>query len=43
MHAFLKESPDTPYGLKVSEETFAEFNKFCSVPLYALKGLYDHI
>jgi hypothetical protein len=36
MHAFLKEHPNTPYGIRFSTQNYSVFDKIHSCPLYAV-------
>lgn len=36
MHAFLRENPDTPYGIRFSTQNYSFFEKIYSYPLYAV-------
>ena len=43
MHLFLESHPQSPYGIKLSTQNYAEHDKIKSIPLYAIFTLFKDV
>jgi hypothetical protein len=41
MHQFLEKYPQTPYGLRLSSDTYHQYDKITTYPLYALSAAFE--
>lgn len=43
MHAFLRDHPQTPYGIRFSTQNYSTYEKIHSYPLYAVAAHFPHL
>jgi predicted AAA+ superfamily ATPase len=43
MHQFLEKYPQTPYGIRLSSDTYHQYNKIMTYPLYALCTAFEEM